>query len=360
MSLDRPRLEELLSGSSRSGASSLHLHAGLQPWMRLKDAVVPLSDEEIPTAALLDSLARELLFADQREQVAAGHSVDLLYTSQEGERFRTTVTRGVAGLGIVFTAVPERSPAGDGLGLPGVLTELVGLRRRGLLLMTGFVGSGRRSTLATLVEEIVRHRSAHVVHIERQVSNVYRPQNALVHHREVGVHVASIAAGVRDAAVQGVDVLAVGELETLADVRSVLDATERGMLVLATCEARSVPSALQQLAELAPPMEQALLRERLADALIGAVGQCLLRRRHGDGRVPVFEVLVRNLEAAEQIRSAKFQRLHEIMAEGQGLGMCTIDGSLRDLLLRHQITVEEACLHAENPDRIVGVVRSGG
>jgi twitching motility protein PilT len=350
-SIDRGRLEELLSGLCRAGGMALHLRPGRPPWIRLEGKLVDVGGDPISVPDL-DDLLREFLFADHRLRLDRGEEVEVLFASQGGDRFRTAVLPTEDGTHLVFRRVPDRPPTFAEAGLPEMLVTVADLGT-GLCVMTGFHGSGKRSTLAAIVDRINAERPVHLVSIERHIEFVHRAQRALVHQRELGTHVASVAEGIRQAQEQGADVLAVGDLESAADLDAVLGAVERGMLVLCSFEASCVVGAVADLQRLVPADERPRLRHRLAAALRVIVAQTLVRRRHGRGRVPLLEILVRDEAVVRAIRRGRQDLLPELMMRGRGLGMQTVDMALRALLEQHQISADEAAWHASDRDWVL-------
>jgi len=345
--MDRGHLEELLQSLVRSGGTTLHLLAGHVPWIRLHGRIVAAGGPVAPQ--VLADLVRDLLFADQRQCLESGEEVELVYTADSGERYRTTVSSTVDGLSLVFRRVPERAPTLEELGLP----ELVGsfcAFRRGLVLVSGFFDSGKSATVAAMIDRINEERSTHVVSIERQIECLHASRRSLVHQREIGTHVPSLADGVRDAFVQGADVIVAREMATGDDLVAVLDAAERGALVVATVEASCVAGAIAELLRLVPGDARARTRMRFADVLRVAFAQRLVRRRHGQGRVPLLEIVIRNAAVVRAICQGRLEQLPDVVRSGRGLGMQTADMALRQLLDRHVISPEEAAFHATDRD----------
>lgn len=343
-SMKRERLEELLAGLVRSGGTSLHLSAGNGPWVRLAGRAVPTGDT--PTEATsLATLAGELLFADQLARIERGEEIDVVWASNAGVRFRVSALNHADGLGLVFRRLPDSAPRLADYELPELLSAFTAMRR-GLVLVTGPFGSGKSTTLAAMVARIDEERAVNIVTLERRIEFVHACQNAVIHQREVGTHVATVADGVREAFLIGADVVMVGEIVSADDLRAVLEAAEGGMLVLAGFEASSIVSAVSELPRLAPSMERANLQVRFADSLRAIIGQTLIRRRHGRGKVPLLEILVRNEPVARAIRRGRAELLPGLMAEGLGLGMQTAEQGLRRLMQRHVISEEEVQQHA--------------
>jgi twitching motility protein PilT len=351
--MDRAALDEMLASMARCGGSTLHLSPGHAPYMRVLGKLVIADDAGPLDGDAIVEVTTEFLFADHFARLNAGEEVCILYSTESGDRFRATILRQARGLGVVFRRVPDHVPTFAELELPELLDGFCAMRR-GLVLVTGFHGSGRSTTLAAMVDRVNEDRAVHLVTIEPQIEYVHTARRSVVHQRQVGTHVESIGAGVREAFQQGAEVLAVGDLPDGDALRAVLNAVERGLLVFAVCEASGVAGAIANLPRLVAPEQKVRVRHRLADGLRAAVAQVLIPRRHGNGRVPLIEVLVRNEASARAIRRGRPELLHDVMMRGRGLGMQTTDLALRNLLNRHLITPEEAAHHAVDRDWVCG------
>jgi Tfp pilus assembly pilus retraction ATPase PilT len=192
------------------------------------------------------------------------------------------------------------------------------------------------------------------VTLEDPIEFVHQNRQGVVHQREIGVHVDSMARGVRDALRAGADTIVIGELRDYATLLAVLDAVERGCLVLTTTNSSSVVTALSDLFSFAPVEDLTLLRARVASALRVLIGQTLLRRSHGSGKVPLLEILINNPSVARILRAGDLRELPAAMERHRGLGMQTIDVALRQLLNRNLITVDEALYHAADRSWLAG------
>ena len=260
------------------------------------------------------------------------------------------------GLNLVFRRVPESVPCLADLGLPEHIANFVEFQR-GLVLISGFIGSGRSTTLAALIDHLNTHRRTHVVTLEDAIEFVHVSKESLIHQRQIGTHVESVGSGVSDAALQGAQVVCINELSTFEALDAALTAAERGMLVLATCHGSTVASALTDLVALARPDHAVRTRTRLAENLRGMVAQTLLSRLHDTGRVPLCEILIRSEAVARAIAEGRIEDLRQLMARGRGLGMQTSDAGLRQLLNANLVSLEEAQYHAEDRDWVVSRMR---
>ena len=342
--MDRDWLENLLATVIRSDASALHLMPDRPPCMRLQGRFVQ-TETPATSASELEDLGRELMFEDHRRRLARGEEVELLYTSRQGVRFRTLLLHEEGGIGALFRRVPLQVPGLADLGLPELLATFVAFRS-GIVLLTGFVGAGKSTTLAAMVDRLNGDHARHVVTLEDPIEFVYEQKRAIVHQRELRRHVASVPEGIATALRQGAEVVVVSALRERADIEAILEAAERGALVIAALHASGIVGCLSDVLRLYPHDERGRTLLRLSTAMKVMVGQSLLQRSHQAGRIPLLEILINNPAVSRLLRAGEFHELPATMERHRGLGMQTIDMALKGLLNRNLITVDEALYHA--------------
>lgn len=349
--MDTQRLEALLVAMNRLGASALHLLPGRQPALRVQRRFVA-GDEQPVQSADIDEVVRDMLFADHRERLAREGHVEVLYVSRGGRRYRATVADVDGGTSLVLRPLPQGTPRLEALDLPDQVGALARWRS-GFVPVAGCFGSGKGTTLAALVGVLNQDPARHVVTIEDAIEFVHENGPALLHQQEVGTHVATAAAGIQQAMAAGADAVVIGELRDGEALEAAITAAESGCLVFAGVEAGSITGALTALCSHVAVAQQPRLRARLARILRAATAQSLVPRSHRAGRVAVVEVLVATGAVRDAIRSGRFDELPAIVARCRGLGMQTADLALRTLLARHQITPDEALLHAGDRDEVL-------
>ncbi|GDY02711.1 twitching motility protein PilT [Planctomycetota bacterium] len=342
--MDADQIDSLLTSMTRSGASSLHLIPGHRPCIRIQRQFVQ-SEQEVLTASDIDTVTRDLLLQDHRERLCRDGQVEVLYVARSGQRFRTTVMQQEAGVSLLLRPVPEAPPRLADIQMPPQITTLTQFRS-GIVLVTGFFGSGKSTTLAALVDHFNQETCKSLVTIEDPIEYLHPQAQALLHQREVGAHVGDFQSGIHQAMQSGAEVVAVSELRDGATLLAALDAAESGCLVLAGFDASSVVGALTELQALVSPEERERTRHRLANALRAITSQTLLPLAHRTGRVPMVEVMINNNAVRKAIDEAAFLEIPAIMERCRGLGMQTADLALSDLLAHHLITPEEALQHA--------------
>lgn len=338
------RLEALLDEAVGVEASDLHLVSDAPPLLRVdgdlapRGPVAPVADRE------LAEMIAGLLSADQRHRLLHEGEVDFSHQSRDGDVFRMNAYRHARGLGLAVRVIPTHLRSLDELGMPAVIRSLAGLPR-GLVLVTGMTGSGKSTTLAALVDEVNRTRSCHILTVEDPIEYRHRSQRAVVTQREVGQHSPSFSSALRHALRQDPDVILIGEMRDAETIQTALTAAETGHLVFATLHAQDCPQALDRIIDVFPSEQQDQVRAQLAAALQAVVAQVLCRRAGGAGRVAAVEVMVATLAVRAHLREGKQHQLYSVMHSGRADGMCTLDQSLADLVLRRVITFEGGLAH---------------
>ncbi len=333
-------LDTLLASMLHMGASSLMIKAGSPPLYRVQGALVASEEPALDgreAASLLEGLASR----EEKDRLSQEGQVDLVLEGAGGQRFGAHIFRHSQGLGGVFKPIPGEIPTPEELGLPPCVVSLAH-RSSGITLFTGPTGSGKTTTLAALVE-VAAQAGRHVVCLEDPIEYIHSENGpGLVHQREVGVHVESAAAGAREALLLGADVLMVGEVQDKETVQAVLEAANAGLLVFAGISSARTISALEKFLGLVPPDQAELARTILSWHLNGVVAQALLRKRFGTGLVLAVEVLLASPSVKEALRRGSLQELPEHMKRGKGLGMCTMESSLENLLAKKVVSRDEA------------------
>lgn len=357
--------DTLLTRCVAEGASDLHLSAGVPPYLRLRGELRATGEEAL-SAERLTAMTQAVLSAEHWQRLQAERGLDVAYTlsagaSPTGERFRMNVyfERGHVALAVRRLNATIRSA--QELHLPASLHTLAEFRD-GLVLVTGPTGSGKSTTLATLIEEINRQRACHILTIEDPVEYVFQNCRALVHQRELGVDVRSFADAVRAALREDPDVILVGEMRDLETMRAAVTAAETGHLVFSTLHTGDAVGTLDRIAGAFPAGEQNYVRQQLSLTLRAVVTQHLLPAKGGRGRVPVLEILIVTPAVASLIRQNKPRQILSMMETGTGLGMQTLEQGLAQHVADGLIEMETARLLAREPeqlDRLLALRRPG-
>ncbi|MFV3287526.1 type IV pilus twitching motility protein PilT [Pseudomonas sp. NY11955] len=319
---------DLLARAVDAGASDLHLAAGQIPMLRLDGELQCMGLPPLGADALIEGMAT-LLDDEQRRQWAQGDELDLALELPALGRFRLNLFRQLNGPAVAFRLIQGRIATLDELDLAGVF-QAVAQCRDGLILVGGPTGSGKSSTLATLLDQLNRARALHIITLEDPVEVIHSSQRSLVNQREVGRHSRGFAQGLSSALRQDPDVIMIGELRDLETIRLALRAAETGHLVLATVHARSAAGSIDRLVEVFAAEEKLLVRAMLAESLRLVVTQVLVRRV-GGGRVAAREVLVATPAVRNLVREGRMAQLCSVMQAGMAQGMRTMEGAMRGL-----------------------------
>ena len=319
---------DLLARAVDAGASDLHLAAGQIPMLRIEGDLQRMNLPALVPADLAEGMA-PLLAEHQRRQWAQGDELDLALELPGLGRFRLNLFRQLNGAGATFRLIPGRIATLDELDL-GDVYQAVAQCTDGLILVGGPTGSGKSSTLATLIDQLNRERALHIITLEDPVEVIHSSQRSLINQREIGRHSGGFAQGLRSALRQDPDVIMIGELRDLESVRLALRAAETGHLVLATVHTRSAASSVDRLVEVFAAEEKPLVRTMLAESLRLVVAQVLVRRV-GGGRVAAREVLVATPAVRNLVREGRMAQLCSVMQGGASQGMRTMEGAMRGL-----------------------------
>lgn len=332
-------LTQLIDRAAALGASDLHLAEGEPPTVRIDGRLRQLDDAPLRgiDALLSASFGVEAL-APRRE----GRGVDLGFELGDGARGRLNVYQTSQGVAAALRLLPNDSIGIAQLGFPVPIEELAALPH-GLVLATGPTGSGKSTTLVALAREIMRRRSVLLISLEDPIEQrLVAPRGSLVRQRQVGRDVASFAVGLRDALREDPDVLLIGEMRDPESIALALTAAETGHLVLTSLHSRSAASAIERILDACPGEKRAELRTQLADSLRAVLGQRLLPRVSGTGRVLAAEVLRVTPAVASAIREGKLGTIRTAMQSGRGEGMIPLERSIAELVHRRQIGVDAA------------------
>jgi len=352
-------IDALLERAVALGASDLHVAAGAAPAVRVRGQLQRLEEFEPLTPDVTQTLLYRILSSEQQKNLEIKRQLDLAYPLPGVARFRVNVYFQRGSLGAAFRQIPQAIQTLEELGLPESLHELT-RKPRGLVLVTGPTGSGKSSTLASLIDEINRTRHDHILTIEDPIEFVHRHKNCLVNQREIGPDAVSFAEGLRAALRQDPDVILVGEMRDLETIATALTAAETGHLVFGTLHTQSAPSTIDRIIDVFPGEQQEQVRVQIASTLQGVVTQSLLPTADGRGRVAALEVLFPDDATRNLIRQAKVEQIYSVMQTNTGRGMVTLEQSLAELTLRQVITVEVAMGASSRPDQLEGLLQRAG
>ena len=342
-----PDAVELLMKVAESGASDLHLAVGRPPTMRLNGKLVAAGGRDLTpkdTRALLYSLMTQ----DQRDALERLWEIDFAYSVPGRTRFRVNAYFQRGSVGAAFRFIPARMRSFEELGVPPVVEEMA-LKARGLVLVTGQAGSGKTTTLASMVDYINEHQCVHIMTIEDPIEYLHQHKQSMVNQREVGSDTKTFQSALKYVLREDPDVIMVGEMRDLDTIQAALTAAETGHLVLASLHTQDAAQTIDRIVDVFPSRQQQQVRIQLAGTLQGVISQQLLPRADGAGRVLVCEVLIPTLAIRNLIREAKSHQLGSAMQTGRQFGMITMDEALADRYASGLISYETAIAQALDP-----------
>lgn len=339
------------------GASDLHVTNGAAPSIRLDGGLRPI-EGSVPWARdKVSSALLSILTPEQREHFEEHLELDFAYTTTGG-RFRVNYYQQRDSIGGAFRLIPREIKQLKDLGVPASVSRFAELAR-GLVLVTGPTGSGKSTTLASLVDLVNRTRADHIMTVEDPIEFLHTHQKSIVNQREVGHDTHSFAAALKHVLRQDPDVILIGELRDLETISVALTAAETGHLVFATLHTQDAAQTIDRVIDVFPPHQQGQVRAQLAATLQGVVCQTLVKKV-GGGRVVATEVLMITSAIANLIREGKTYQIASSMQAGRALGMHTMDQHLADLVNAGQITREAAEEKAHDTEAIAQLIRRVG
>jgi twitching motility protein PilT len=351
-------LDQLLLRMLDLKGSDLHITAGTRPSVRVHGVLRPLEDFPVLDPASIERLIGAILTPKQRAAFEEEMELDLAYAIENRSRFRVNVFRQRGSIGSVLRTIPFVIPEFATLGLPPVVASFADLPR-GLVLVTGPTGSGKSTTLASLLDIVNRTKAVHIVSVEDPIEFLHKHKRGIVNQREVGQDTHSFAAALKRVLREDPDVILVGEMRDLETIHMALTAAETGHLVFATLHTQSAPQTVERIVDVFPPEQQGQIRIMLASTLQAVVTQQLVPVVDGKGRAVAAEVLVATSAVRNLIREAKGYQIATQMQAGAQHGMVTMDQSLAGLVRAGRISVEMAAERAANPDELRHLLHLG-
>jgi twitching motility protein PilT len=341
-------MDELLLLTRDLQATDLHLSGNMPPAFRIKGKITPYGCPPY-TPKEMEDLLGEIMASRHQELLRKKFSVDLGIHKPGIGRFRVVIYFQRGCMSAAIRLLADGMPTFRDLGLPESLAQLPHFRD-GLILVTGATGSGKSTTLATIIDEINRTSYRNIITIEDPIEYEHANQNCIIFQRELFTDVASFADAIRDSLRQDPDVILVGEMRDPETIRTAITAAETGHLVLSTLHSRDATSSVNRIVGTFPAGEQNQIRQQLSTSLRTVVSQRLLADSSGSGRVPAVEIMFINTGIANLIRNGKDEMIYSSIETGLKEGMQTMEQSLIRLVFEGKITVETALSAARRPD----------
>jgi twitching motility protein PilT len=354
----RAAMEDLLREQATRRASDLHLRSGERPLFRIDGHIVP-SDGAAPLdGATLERMLRSIMPPRSLKEFDEQNDADLAYELPDVARFRVNVFRDRRGIGSVIRAIPSRVVTAEEMGISAEVQRLCDLSK-GLVLVTGPTGSGKSTTLCSLIDLVNRSRHDHIVTIEDPIEFVHANKGCLITQREVGVHTASFKQALRAALREDPDVVLVGELRDLETVSIAIETAETGHLVFGTLHTSTAPSTIDRIIDQFPADRQSQVRVMLSESLRGVISQTLCRKI-GGGRVAAREILLTTPAISNLIRESKTFQIPSVMQTSRRLGMVTLTDALLELVDSGQVEPAEAWGKAVDKATLLQSMKSRG
>lgn len=347
-------IDQLLLEMVQHRASDLHLAVGSPPMMRVDGELMPMSFPML-TPSSVQTMLYAVLNDVQITTFERSWELDFAYSIPKVSRFRVNVHKQRGSMGAVLRTIPEEMPTLDALKMPPIVREMTE-RPRGLVLVTGPTGSGKSTTLAAMIDEINANRRSHIVTVEDPIEFLHKNKMSVVTQREVGSDTESFAIALRHVLRQDPDVILIGEMRDLETTAAAVTAAETGHLVFGTLHTTSAAQTIERVIDVFPPHQQEQIRSQLSNTLEAVITQTLLPNLDGKGRSCAQEILICTPAIRNLIREGKIHQMASVLQASAKYGMRTLDQSLKELVLAHRVSLEQAILKSSNPDDFKALV----
>ncbi len=340
-------MNDLLELVVEQNASDLHCQVGQPPTLRLSGSMVPIEGPNL-TPADTEALMLSITPDSHQQTAKLEGGADFGFAYLDKARFRVSVLKAKGSYGLVLRQIPNHMFGLRDIGLPDKIRELL-YRPRGLILVTGPTGSGKSTTLASMINYINEHREGHIITIEDPIEYYHDHKRCIVTQREIGQDVPSFAEAIRRALRQDPDVILVGEMRDLETIEAAISAAETGHLVFGTLHTNSAAKTIDRIVDAFPANMKDMIRTQLASSIVAVISQVLCKKV-GGGRVAGYEIMVTTTSISSLIRDNKTFRIPSDIQTGAALGMITMDTHLMSMVNRELITPDMAVEKAQDPE----------
>lgn len=350
----QPKIEVLLEEVVRRKASDLHLQVGLPPMLRVDGSLLPVAGTDILNEEAVETLVFAILDEDQKQILLKDKEFDFSFAFGDLGRFRVNAFHERGNLASAMRLIPNEILTVEQLGLPAIVTKFASYPR-GLVLITGPTGSGKSTSLASLIHKINLEQSKHIITIEDPIEYTHKSRKSIIVQREVHYDTYSFSAALRSALREDPDVVLIGEMRDLETIASAITIAETGHLVFATLHTNSAAQSVDRMIDVFPPHQQSQIRSQLANILVTICSQRLVPAI-GGGRVVAAEILVATPAVRNIIREGKSHQLEAVIQTGGEYGMQSMDRDLVGLVKAGTISMEEArnvAVDLEELDRLM-------
>ncbi len=342
------KLDELLNYTCKMKASDLHINVGSKPTIRLNSVLQQIPNTEIVTPEISWELVRSVLDDDKRAYLETNGDVDFSFSKPGLGRFRVNAYRQRGTYSMAIRSLPFNIPNFEALGLPPVIKTFA-KKSRGLVLATGPTGSGKSTTLASLIGMVNAERKVHIITIEDPIEYLHRHKSGLIDQREIGSDSRSFASALRATLREDPDVILVGEMRDPETIAIALTAAETGHLVFSTLHTVGAAKTIDRIIDSFPPAQQNQVKGQLATVLEGVISQQLIPKRDGSGVIPAVEVMVVTPAIRNLIREGKPYQINSMIQTGTSSGMQSLEMTLAQLVSDGVISQDDAMIRAADP-----------
>ncbi len=336
-------ISQLMSLGIQNKASDIHLLAESPIILRIDGELVFLEDYIIGESEF-ESILENIFDEDLNQILSIDGEIDTIYHNDQVGRGRISVFKQNNGYGMTIRIIPLQVPSADSLGFPKIIRELTRLKR-GLILVTGIAGSGKSTTLASMIDIINRERNCHVLTLEDPIEYVHKNIKSIISQRQIGRDTNSFKSGLISGLRQDPDVILLGEMRNLDTISTALTAAETGHLVLSTLHTLDASKSIDRIIDAFPSHQQNQIRIQLSGVIQAIISQQLLPRIDGKGRIAAYEIMVATDAIRNLIREGKTHQINSCIQTGKNRGMQTMDSQILELLNRELITEEVASCH---------------
>lgn len=342
------KIEDVLTLAKEQGASDIHISPGNPLMLRIDGDLIPQSTVILKPQEI-NEIIRPVMSTEQMTHLEQVGELDFAFSVPGFSRIRANVFRQRGTYAAALRILSYEVPSADVLGIPKSVIELT-TKKRGLVLVTGATGSGKSTTLASLIDIIANRDRKNIITLEDPIEYLHSNKKAIVAQREVGCDTASYANALRAALRQDPDVILVGEMRDLETISTAITAAETGHLVFSTLHTNSAADAIDRMIDVFPPHQQQQIRIQLAGVLEGVIAQQLMPRSDTNGRIAAFEVLLANSAVRNLIREGKTFQIPSIIQTCRKEGMQLMDDSISNIFFRNQISVQTAITYAHDTE----------
>ena len=350
-------MERLFRLMAEKKASDLFVSVGSPINIKINGVAIPVNQQKLDSASV-ESLVREILSERQWNEFIERRELNTGYSVRDVGSFRVNVFQQRGSPGCVIRYIPGDIPRFADLGLPQVLTELI-MEKRGLVLVVGSTGSGKSTTLASMIDFRNENRSGHILTFEDPIEYTFRNKRSIVNQRQIGTDTESLAIGLKNAMRQAPDCILIGEIRDMETMSAAIAYAQSGHLVLATLHANNANNALNRIISFYQPENRRVMLADLSATLKGIISQRLIRSASG-GRIPAVELLLNTRHVAELVEQGRLTEVKEAMEKSLAPGSQTFEQALLGLVRSKAISREDALAHADSPTNLLWLLENAG